>query len=225
MMDTLKAIQKRRSVRAYTAKPVPQQVVRELLEAAILAPSGSNTQPWKFYVVGGKRKQELDELLLKCLDEGRATSNELQQQREGGDEKAQEKINSRRFELTRGIMDLLRENDLPIDVFAKGSFKYFGAPVSVFITMDQSLGENYLLGIGAAVENLMLLACDRGLGTCWIGMALMYAKEIKQFLGVPDSERIVSSFALGYPDKDAPLHSFKSTRDPLESLVTWVGWE
>jgi len=91
--------------------------------------------------------------------------------------------------------------------------------------MDQSLGENYLLGIGAAVENLMLLATDRGLGSCWIGMALMYSKQIKQFLGIPDTERIVTSFALGYPDPDAPLNAFKSSRDPFDSFVTWVGWE
>jgi nitroreductase len=224
-MDTLESIRKRRSIRAYRPEPVPQQVIRELLEAAVLAPSGSNTQPWKFYVGGGERKQRLDELLLKCLDEGRNTSNELQQQREGGDEKEQEKINGRRFELTRGIMDLLRQNDLPIEMFAKGSFRYFGAPVCVFVTMDQSMPEGYLLAIGAAVENLMLLACDRGLGTCWIGMALMYSKEIKEAVGIPDSERIITSFALGYPDNDAPINSFKSKRDSIEDCVRWIGWD
>jgi len=224
-METSEAIRKRKSIRAYKPDPVPHQVVRELLEAAIEAPSGSNTQPWKFYVVGGNKKQQLDDLLLKCLEEGRTTSNELQQQREGGDDKAQERVNARRFELTRGIMDLLRDNDLPIDLFAKGSFKYFGAPVSVFVTMDQSLGENYILGIGAAIENLMLLATDKGLGTCWIGMALMYSKQIKEFLAIPNTERVITSFALGYPDTDAPINSFKSSRDPFESFVTWIGWE
>jgi len=224
-METQDAIRKRKSIRAYKPDQVPQSVVHELLEAAILAPSGSNTQPWKFYVVGGEKKRQLDELLLGCLDESCNTTNELQQQREGGDEKAQERIQSRRFELTRAIMDTLKENDLPIDLFAKGSFRYFGAPVCVFVTMDQSMPEGYLLAIGAAVENLMLLACDKGLGTCWIGMALMYSKEIKQALGIPDTERIVTSFALGYPDEGSPLNTFKSSRDPFDSFVRWIGWE
>jgi nitroreductase len=122
-------------------------------------------------------------------------------------------------------MDTLRENDLPLELFARGSFKYFGAPVAVFVTMDQSLGENYILGIGAAIENLMLLACDRGLGACWIGMALSYSKEIKENLGIPETERIITSFALGYPDNDAPINSFKSSRGSFESFVTWIGWE
>jgi nitroreductase len=224
-METMAAIKKRKSIRAYKPDFVSKSTMRELLEAAIAAPSGSNTQPWKFYVVSGHRKKQLDDLLLKCLDEGRATSNELQQQRDGGGEKAQETMNSRRFELTRTIMDILRKNDLPIELFARGSFKYFGAPVAIFVTMDQSLGENYILGIGAAVENLLLAACDEGLGTCWIGMALSYSGEIKENLGIPPTERIITSLALGYPDDEAPINSFKSTRDAFDSVVEWIGWE
>ncbi len=224
-MDIMEAIKTRRSIRAYKLDAVSKETMDELLRAAIMAPSGSNTQPWKFYVVGGKRKQQVDELLLKCLDEGRETSNELQQFRAGGDEAAQEKMSSRRQELTRAIFDTLRENDLPIEVFVKGSFKYFDAPVSVFITMDQSQAEGALLSIGAAVENLMLAACAKELGTCWIGMPLMYSKDIKQSLGIPDTERIVTSFCLGYPDPNSPLSSFRSTREEVNSVVEWIGWE
>ena len=224
-MELMEAIKKRKSVRAYLPDPVKREIVEELLRAAIMSPSGSNSQPWKFYVVAGKRKKELDELLLQCLDEGRTTSNELQVQREGGDEETQEIINSRRSDLTKTLMNILIKNDLPVEMFAKGSFEYFGAPIAIFVTMDQSLGENNLLSIGAAVENLLLAACDKGLGTCWIGMALMYAKEIKQNLGVPDTERIVSSLALGYPDEDAPINSFKSTRDDFGSFIEWIGWQ
>ena len=117
------------------------------------------------------------------------------------------------------------KNDLPLEMFAKGSFEYFGAPVAIFVTMDQSLGENNLVSIGGAVEHLLLAACNQGLGTCWIGMALMYAKEIKKNLDIPDTERIVSSLALGYPDEEAPINAFQSTRDDLHSLTEWIGWE
>ncbi len=224
-MEVMEAIRRRKSIRAYKPEPVSRDIMKELLEAAIMAPTGSNSQPWKFYVVSGQRKKQLEELLLRCLDESRPTTNELQTQRSGGDEKTQQKINSRRTELTRTVMDILTKNDLPIEMFAKGSFEYFRAPVAVFVTMDQSLAENQILGIGAAVENLMLAACDKGLGACWIGMALMYSKEIKQELGIPDTERIVTSFALGYPDDESPINSFKSTREPLDSVVEWLGWD
>ena len=119
----------------------------------------------------------------------------------------------------------LRENDVPIEMFVKGSFRYFGAPVAVFVTMDQSLGENTMVAVGAAVQNLLLAACDKGLGTCWIGMALMYSREIRETLGLPSTERIITSLALGYPDDEAPINSFKSTRDGLDSFVEWIGWE
>ena len=224
-MDIMDAIAKRKSIRAYTPDPVSKDVMTELLEAALKAPTGSNLQPWKFYVVGGERKKELDETLLKCLDEGQTTSNELQMQREGGDQEAQDKMNAHRSELMREIMEILRNNDVPIENFAKGSFRYFGAPVAIFITMDQSLAENALVAVGAAVENLMLAACAKGLGSCWIGMALMYSAQIREFLGIAGNERIITSLALGYPDDEAPINTFKAAKDDLDSFVEWVGWE
>ncbi|RJP66117.1 MAG: hypothetical protein C4532_16565 [Candidatus Abyssobacteria bacterium SURF_17] len=222
-MELLEAIKKRKSIRAYLPDSVSQETLRELLRAAVLAPSGSNSQPYKFYVVAGQRKKQVDAVLLNCLDESRTTSNELHMQREGGDEKAQERISARRTELTRAIMGILNENDLPLELFARGSFHYFGAPVAIFVTMDQSLGENYILSIGAAIENLILAAVEKGLGTCWIGMSLMYSKEIKETLGIPATERIITSLALGYPDGNAPINSFKASRDPLETFVQWIG--
>lgn len=224
-MDIMEAMKKRKSIRVYTPDPVGKETVQHLLEAAMLAPSGSNMQPWKFYVVGGEKKTELDEILLNCLAEGRTTTNEMRTERGGGDEAVQERLASRRSTLGQGIMETLTNNDLPLEIFAKGSFKYFGAPVAIFVTMDQSQGENTFVSIGAAVENLMLAAVDKGLGTCWIGMALMYSKEIKDFLNIPETERIVSSLALGYPDEDAPLNLFKATRDPFDTFVEWIGWE
>jgi nitroreductase len=221
----MEAIRKRKSVRAYTADSVSKAVMKELLEAAILAPTGSNMQPFRFYVAGGEGKKQLDEVLLKCVDDSETTSNELQMSREGGDEEAQNKMNSRRMDLMREVMDILRNNDVPIETFARGSFHYFGAPVAIFITMDQSLAENALVAVGAVVQNLMLAACDKGLGTCWIHMALMYSKQIRETLGIPESERIVTSLALGYPDDEAPVNTFKAGRGDFDEFVEWIGWE
>lgn len=224
-MDVTEAIRKRKSVRAYKPDPVSKDVMKELLEAALLAPTGSNTQPFRFYVVGGEGKKTLDEALLRCLDEGESTSNELEIQREGGSDDAQDKMNARRTDLMREVMDILRNNDVPIEVFARGSFHFFGAPVAIFVTMDKSLAESTLVAVGAAVENLMLAACDKGIGTCWIGMALMYSRQIRESLGIADSERIITSLALGYPDDEAPINTFKAGRDDFDDFVEWVGWE
>ncbi len=224
-MDITEAIRKRKSVRAYKPDPVSKDVMKELLEAALLAPTGSNTQPFRFYVVGGEGKKALDKALLRCLDEGESTSNELEIQREGGSDDAQDKMNARRTDLMREVMDILRNNDVPIEVFARGSFHFFGAPVAIFVTMDKSLAENTLVAVGAAVENLMLAACAKGIGTCWIGMALMYSRQIRESLGIADSERIITSLALGYPDDEAPINTFKAGRDDFDAFVEWIGWE
>jgi F420 biosynthesis protein FbiB-like protein len=224
-MDINEAIIKRRSIRAFKPDPVDKGVVKELLEAALQAPTGSNGQPWKFHVVGGEKKQELDNLLLKCLDDGQATSNELEMDRDGGDPEAQGKMATRRAKLMGEVMELLRENDIPVDSFVKGSFRYFGAPISIFITMDKSLSERSLVAVGAAVQNMLLAACAKGLGTCWIGMSLMYSDQIRASLGIADSERIVTSLALGHPDDEAPINSYNAGRDDFDEFVEWIGWE
>jgi nitroreductase len=224
-MDIMEAMRIRKSIRAYTPEPVPKDVMKELLEAALLAPTGSNSQPWKFYVVSGERKKQLDDVMQTCLKGSHKTSNELQMGRDGGDTEVQDKIAARRMKLLQEATEILRNNDVPIEKFATGSFLYFGAPVAIFITMDQSLAENTLVAVGAAVQNLMLLACEKGLGTCWIGMALMYSQEIRETLNIPESERIITSLALGYPDDEAPINSFKAAKEDPETFIEWIGWD
>ncbi len=66
-MELYEAVEKRYSVRAYQARPVEQDKLERVLEAARLAPSGSNRQPWKFVVV---RDAELRrKLVAACRDQ------------------------------------------------------------------------------------------------------------------------------------------------------------
>ena len=57
-MSILEAIQKRQSIRKYLEDPIPEQALLRVLEAARLAPSGKNLQPWKFIVVKDKALRE-----------------------------------------------------------------------------------------------------------------------------------------------------------------------
>jgi len=75
-MDFFEVVRKRRSVRKYTAKPVPQEVIKKAIEAALLAPNSSNLQPWEFYWV--RDPQRKSELVEACLSQGAAkTAQEL----------------------------------------------------------------------------------------------------------------------------------------------------
>lgn len=217
-MDLMNAIRNRKSVRAFNSKPIDKAVVKELLQAAIMAPSGSNAQPWKFYVLTGKAREQLDELLASCLDE----AFQYQERQVG------ERSRSHRNEFTTALFRLLSMHNITTNQLFQNLLGYYHAPVIIMITVDDLVREN-TLATGAAVENLLLAAEDRGLGACWITFPFMRTKSggqrIKRHLKIPANEKLISSIALGYPDEQSALNSFKSSRGNIDSFVEWVGWE
>lgn len=57
-METISAIKSRRSVRKYIDKPIPKEILKEIVDCGRLAPSGNNSQPWEFLVITGKADLE-----------------------------------------------------------------------------------------------------------------------------------------------------------------------
>jgi len=223
-MDLMNAISNRKTVRAYKPTPVKKEVVEKLLQAGIMAPSGSNAQPWKFYVVTGRYKKELDALLLPCAEEGmRFTERQT-----GIDANLGGRTGPHKAAFNIAYAKLVQENSMTFEGTVQLLLRHYDAPVAIFVTLDYSLRIN-IFAAGAAIENILLAACDSGLGTCWLTFPYMRTKSaaptIKQYLNIPDSEKIVSSIALGYPDEQSPLNAFKTSRDEFNSFVEWFGWD
>jgi len=223
-MDLMNAIKARKSIRAFQSKSVDKSVIEELLQAAIMAPSGSNAQPWKFFVVTGQCKKELDALLVRCVEEGlditkRQTDIDANLGRRTGTNKTAFNILFAKF---------YQEKSLTLEGAVQSLLRHYEAPVAIFITLDYSVRIN-ILAAGAAIENILLAACDKGLGTCWLTFPYHRTKSapriIKKHLNIPASEKIVSSIALGYPDTEAPINAFKAPRNEFNSFVEWFGWD
>ena len=107
----------------------------------------------------------------------------------------------------------------------EGSCTFYGAPVLILVTMDKALPQSKLVDIGCAVENLILAAQDKGLGTCVIALILMCEDVIRQRLGIADSMNIVVGIALGYPDKELPVNAFSAPKEELNQMTTWMGFD
>jgi len=152
-MNVSEAIFSRRSVRAYAPRAVEEATLRQLLRAAVQAPSAMNAQPWLFAVV-----QDAGQL-KRYSDRAKALLLELW----AGEPKALR------------YAELLRER----------SFNIFYTDADCWL----------------AAQNLMLAACDAGLGTCCIGFALpvLNTPEVKAELGFPDAGAIVAALIVGYP--------------------------
>jgi len=103
--------------------------------------------------------------------------------------------------------------------------QFFHAPNGIIMYMDASLGQWSLVDVGLALENLMLAAWHYGVGTCALAAAVWYPDVLRSLLNIPPSKRIVVGLALGYPDFSSPAMKFRSDREPLETLVTWHGFD
>lgn len=198
-MELFEVIRKRRSIRKFKPDPVPDKHIREILEAARLAPSGTNLQPWRFVVVkSAEKRRELAEYALKfvttapvvvacCID-----------------------LNAYKHQPQR-IKELVEAG-----AFVGTELANMGK--DDYMKRRQAMDENALraytsLNAAIAIEHLILRATDLGLGTCW---TMMFKQSgVKEVLRLGKDIQVVALIPVGYADQDpAPR-----PRLPMQDLL------
>ena len=191
----MNAIEQRRSIRKYKDDPVSQELITELVQAARLAPSAKNRQPWKFIVFTGAKKDKL----LDTMQTGIENTEKVLSQT--GDASG--------IPDAKNTLRIMRQAPVIIIVMnPDGSSPYQPATADVRTTEICDT-----LSIGAAVQNLLLAAQEKGLGTLWIANTLYAYDELCEFIG--EKGQLAGAVALGYPD-EAPN---PRPRKPLESIL------
>lgn len=213
-MKTREAIYQRRSIRAFLPEPVAKKTLLQVVDAAIQAPSARNLQPWHFVVVSGPARQRLSQRLLKQYDE------EVAQGLISPPLELPEPYQSR---MNCFLSDLQAhyQGPLPFDLM-RGSLNFYGAPAVILATLDECLWPDRLFDMGAAVQNLLLMAQALGLGTCVIGIAIRYKHLIREELQLPASLNPVMTIAVGKPDPAHPLATFHPGRLNVAECLTWL---
>lgn len=216
-MDLLKAIQERKSIRAFKPDPVPKERIEEILRYANLAPSAINLQPWEFIVVTGEEKERLSRRLIKAYREKQISCSP-------GNVKPLPKSIAKRGAKTLELMNpYFKEMGVDPDrMINEGSCNFYGAPVAIFICLDNSFPKSRFVDIGIALGYLILTAHEFGLGTCPIGLIVAYEDEIKDLLNIPENKMVVIGIALGYPDLKSPINRFKSPREDIGNFIRWI---
>jgi len=216
-MGLVKAMNERRSIRAFRAEPVPKETIEEILRLTVHAPSAINLQPWEFVVVTGEEKERLGRRLIKAFKEKQIACSP-------GNVKPLPKTYGKRGAKTLELMKpFFEEMGVDIDRYInEGSCNFYGAPVAIFLCLDDSFPEARMVDIGIALGYLVLAAHEFGLGTCPIGLITAYEDEIKDLLNIPENKNVVIGVALGYPDSNIPINRFKSQRDNLEKFIRWI---
>jgi len=219
-MNVIEAIKTRRSIRAYLSKPVPREIINEILEIAVKAPSAINTQPWEFTVVTGevldKIKQEnVEKFLAKTALDERASIYTG-------------KYKERQVQLAKdifAIMGIKREDRAKRLEWTKRGFRFFDAQAAIIVSKDKSLeGSWSVFDCGAVSQTICLAAMNYGIGTCIEDQGVTYEDVIRKHTGIPENKEIIIGIALGYPDPDFPVNKLISRRESLDNLTTWLGF-
>jgi nitroreductase len=224
-MDITTAIKERKSVRAFKPDPVPQSILKEIMELALRAPSWANTQPWEFVIAAGAKLEEIKQGFVASLDE----ESKLDIARPWNFPEPYASRIGKLMGTEQKIKGVEREDREGRGWWRQQGLKNYGAPAVIYILIDRAfyfqeeINAWLLFDCGLVAENIMLLATARGLATVAQAQAVQYPDILRQTLGVPESKLFVIGIAIGYPDDKDPINGFRSERESLESVAKWYG--
>ena len=222
------AITSRMSVRAFSPKPVDRTLIEDILRVASRAPSGTNTQPWRVYVLQGEARDSLVSKVCSAHDALRADPSLAQQYREEYDYYPTQWVSpylDRRRENGWGLYGLLgigKGDKEKMHAQSQRNFRFFDAPVGLMFTVDRVLGRGSLVDYGMFLQNLMIAARARGLHTCPQAAWNQFGRIILPHIGANDSELLVCGMALGWADPDAVVNTFRTPRESIDSFTHWL---
>jgi nitroreductase len=193
MTTFLDLARSRRSIRKFMDREIPDQDLEYFIQAAVSAPSGCNSQCWRFIAV--KDREVITRIETAVI------------------QKTEAALAVKRPELTEKYLTAKRKAvgffvkaPLVIAVFMTKA-KFFD-PVLIAALKEQGYDEagiiklyaNYdLLSVGAAIQNMLLAIHEKGYGACWMNEPAIAGAEINRILGVPPEERFISLIPVGYP--------------------------
>jgi nitroreductase len=227
-LTAAEAITSRMSVRAFKKDPVSKEIILKLLNISARAPSGTNTQPWKAYVLEGESLKALCEKVCSAYD-NIAANPELAKEYQPAYDYYPSKWFSPYIDRRRengwglyGLLGITKGDKDKMHAQHRKNFEAFGAPVCIFFTIDKALGRGSMLDYGMFLQNMMVAARGEGLDTCPQAAWNDYAKIILPSIGAKENEMLVCGMALGYANKDDIVNTFITPRVSAEDFTTWV---
>ena len=224
-MDYADVVFGRRSIRGFLPKPVPRSLIKEVLAMAIRAPSSLNTQPWNFYVVGGK---PLDAIRQGNTERNLAGVPDSREFRGHGAYEGEHRV--RQIEIAKQLfaaMGIEREDKAGRQDWVLRGFRQFDAPVSIVVTYDRSIhgGDIAPFDCGGVTNALVNAAWSKGLGCVINSQGIMQSPVVREHAAIPDDQVIMICVAMGYPDDQFPANAVVSHRKSLDEAVHFVGFD
>ena len=224
----------RRTTRDFLSKEVSDELIDELLTDAMTAPSWSNTRPYLVGIAKGEKRDRISRELLrrwdaagKALRGGLLGKAKLLITRTGlptSDYKVfrpypkelvprQQRVGAELY----GLLGIKRDDHVARQQQWARNYEFFGAPVELFIFTHSGLGEYSVSDAGLFMQNLMLGAHARGLGSCAQGAVALWADPIRKEFNIPKGYKLLCGIAIGYPSDDK-VNTFQAERISIEEI-------
>lgn len=194
----ISAIYDRRSIRKFLDKPISDKDIMEIIQSGTKAPSSKNRQPWKYIVIQGNAKEEMLRVFRQGIEREENESALLPQSKQ-------------HIAAAKYTVDIMAE--APIIVFVVNSL---GKNILEELTPEEHIYEICnIQSISASIQNMLLAATEKGIGSLWICDIYFAYSELCEWL---DSDgQLVAAIAFGYPNefpKERP-------RKNIEDIVEW----
>jgi len=216
------AVLERRSIRAFLPRAVGRTLIEDLLAVAARTPSGGNLQPWRVDVLSGEPLAALEAEAKAALGAARA-GMELTVY----PSPLPEPYRTRRYRSGEALYETIgiprEDRAARLAQFAR-NFEAFGAPVLLFFSIDRIFDRPQWAHLGMFIQNVMLLAHERGLATCpqeaWAAVHDVVARHIE----MPEERILYCGMALGYADPDSPINKLRTEREKVETFAMFRGF-
>lgn len=192
------AIYDRRSIRKFIDKPISKEDITDIIQSGIKAPSSKNRQPWKYIVIQGDAKEEMLKVFRKGIEREENDTALLPQ--------SKQHIAAAKY--TVNIM-----SEAPTVILVVNSM---GKSILEELTPEERIYDICnIQSISASIQNMLLAATEKGIGSLWICDIFFAYSELCEWLN--NDGQLIAAVALGYPNefpKERPRKNF-------DDIVEW----
>jgi nitroreductase len=218
------AITSRRSLRAFLPTPVPRRTIEDILAVASRAPSGTNTQPWRVYVLTGEAKTSLSHKIQEAFNDPVEREKHTEEYAYYPTEWKSPFVDRRRkvgWDLY-GLLGIAKTDKARMHAQHGRNYDFFGAPVGLMFTIDRVMRQGSWLDYGMFLQSIMVAARGRGLDTCPQAAFMQFHKIISAHVGASDNEQFVCGMSLGHADPSAVENTLVTEREPVSAFARFL---
>lgn len=213
---------RRYSCRGFLDKQVPETTIKSILSIAQLTASWCNSQAWQSYLTSGEATRRFSDVLMAAVTAPGGQSLETDFPRPAAyTGRYQERRRETGWQLYEAVGVAHGDREASAQQTLE-NFRLFGAPHHLVVTSDRNLGVYGAVDCGGYLANFMTAAQCFGVDSIAQAAIAMQSQPVREFFSIPDDRMVVCGISFGYADTDHPANGFRTRRDDIDEIITWV---